>query len=312
MLHSAVRIIGDVENPGTGKWERRAVGTGFYVRVESEAQKDAYYTYIVTANHVVDGQQAPGLVFPDPYVPGGLYPEQPTEGPEWRQPLDDVDLAILPYGRPESFFVNALDVGGHIRETLPANLLAMPFHYVGLLEPEDRVMARSGTLGAIYERGVKHRDHYEYDCHLADCRSYKGFSGSPCFLEIAVPELEERDPVIPREPDVGKIGRIRYIHLLCGIVTWHLEPPEGSDAATVASTFGVVAILPHDYIWRALMTGELADKRREADELPDEPIAVKANLSVGASHPSVPDESEYQNFENLTRKLVNVPKPNRE
>ncbi len=176
-------------------------------------------------------------------------------------------------------------------------------------------MARSGTLGAIYERGIKHKDHYVYDCHLADCRSYKGFSGSPCFLEIALPELEECDPIVPPEPGVGKLGRIRYLHFVCGMVTWHLEPPEGSDAANVASTFGVVAILPHDYIWKALMTGELAQRRREADALPDEPKAVKVNLSAGDAlsparedHPSVPAESEYQTFENLTSRLLQVPK----
>jgi hypothetical protein len=255
MLHSVIRIIGDVRSPKTGKWERRAKGTGFYVRVESETHEGAWYSYVLTAHHVIDGQEKPGLVFPDPYVPGGVYPEQSTEGPDWKQPLDDVDLAVLPYGRPESFYINALEVGGYIRERIEANLLAMPFHYVGLLEPEERAMARSGTLGAIYERGIKHKDHYVYDCHLADCRSYKGFSGSPCFLEIALPELEECDPIVPPKPGVGKLGRIRYLHFVCGMVTWHLEPPEGSDAANVASTFGVVAILPHDYIWKALMRG---------------------------------------------------------
>lgn len=285
MIHSVVRIIGDWLNPKTGKFERRARGTGFYVRVPSESRPECWYTYIVTAHHVIDGQPKPELVFPDPYTPGGLYPPQETEGPDWMQPLADVDLAVLPYGRPDGFFVNALELGRHIRPELPPQtVLAMPFHYVGLLEPLNRAMARSGTLGALYEQGIEHKDGYEYVCHLGDCRSYRGFSGSPCFIEYQMASLQEADPPASQaegEQAIGPVGKIRYLHRLCGMVTWHLEPPEGSpEDGPEASIFGVVVILPSEYIYKALMSDELVKARREGDEAPDEPEAVPKNLTT--------------------------------
>ena len=143
MIHSVVRIIGDRRNKQTEKFERKPLGTGFYVRVPSETG-DGHYSYIVTAQHVIDGQPHLDLAFPDPYHPGQLYPLQKTEGPDWKQPLDNVDLAVLPYARPQNFFVNALELGSNIYAGLPPDaLLAMPFHYIGLLETHDRAMARS-------------------------------------------------------------------------------------------------------------------------------------------------------------------------
>ncbi len=251
------------------------------MRVPSESCPDCWYTYVVTAHHVIDGQPDPELVFPDPYAPGALYPPQKTEGPDWKQPLENVDLAVLPYRRPEDFFVSSLVLGQHIRPELPKpRVLAMPFHYVGLLEPLNRAMARSGTLGALYEKGIAHRDHYEYTCHFGDCRSYKGFSGSPCLVEYQMASLEKADPPLPQsegEPDIGPLGKIRYLHILCGMLTWHLEPPKDGPEA---STFGVVVILPSEYVYKGLTSDELVKERREGDERPDEFHGVARNRTT--------------------------------
>ena len=278
MIHSVVRIIGDQLNKDTEKFERKPMGTGFYVRVPSEAG-GGHYTYIVTAHHVIDGQPNPDLVFPDPYHAGQLYPAQKTEGPDWKQPLDKVDLAVLPYARPQNFFVNALEVGNNIWPGLPPEaLLAMPFHYIGLLAGEvDRAMARSGTLGAIYQDDLPHTDDYEYTCHLGDCRSYGGFSGSPCFLEIAMTGLEEIEPPMPPEPGLGKVGAMKYAHPFCGMVTEHLEAVRRPESSLV----GVVTILPNDYIWKALIESpDIVKERQEKDATPSEP-----ETAVGVAPP---------------------------
>jgi len=299
MIHSVVRIIGDLRNKH-GKIERKPIGTGFYVRVASDT--GGYYTYIVTAQHVIDGQPHLDLAFPDPYHPGKLYPLQKTEGPDWKQPLDKVDLAVLPYARPQNFFVNALELDNNILPGLPPDaLLAMPFHYVGLLAGDvDRAMARSGTLGAIYQDDVPHTDDYEYTCHLGDCRSYGGFSGSPCFLEIAMTGLEEIEPPLEPEPGLGKVGAMKYAHPVCGMVTEHLEVVGRAESSLV----GVVTILPNDYIWGALMSPKLVKERSEKDATPVEPeVEFRA-----ASPPGYPG-SEYARFEGLMHRLVNTPKP---
>jgi Trypsin-like peptidase domain len=302
MIHSVVRIVGDKQNKKTGAWERKPLGTGFHVRVPSDSVPDRWYGYVLTAHHVIDGQPRPDLLFPDPYDPGQLYPAVATEGPEWKQPLPRVDLAVLPFARPDGYWINSLQIEMHLRETLPGPaMLAMPFHYVGLLEPLDRAMARSGTLGAIYETGIEHPDGYEYIAHLGDCRSYGGFSGSPCFVELAMPGLVAADPPVEPPPGFDPVGRMHYLHLLCGMVTWHLEPAVERDEASI---FGVVCMLTSDDLWKALMSDKLVDKRREADAIQDEPDTRPVSMRK--------PEDEFDRFEDLTRKLVNTPKPARE
>lgn len=247
-----VRIIGDVERKdGEARWRRGHVGTGFCIRVGSSEHPTGWQGYVVTAHHVVDGQSRLDLVFPDTNAPEKLYPPVETEGPDWVQPLDDVDLAVLPFSPPIGRVLTALQLGYHLYDRLPReSLLALPFHYVGVLEPLNRAMARSGTIGAVYQTGIEHPDGYRYAAHLGDARTYDGFSGSPCFVELAYPSLVPRDlPFASEKEEQDPLGRIRYLHLLCGMVTYHLERAlQGREA----SAFGVVCMVTSDDIWRAV------------------------------------------------------------
>jgi hypothetical protein len=307
MLYTVVRVVGDKLNKRTNLYERKPIGTAFYVQVPSKSIEDGWYGYVVTAQHVVEGQPKPELAFPDPYAPGSLYPRVETLNPEWKHPIEELDVAVLPFARPDGYWLSALRLGKHLWEHLPADaMLAMPFHYIGLLEPLDRVMARSGTLGAVYQTGIEHPDGYEYAAHLGDCRSYRGFSGSPCFMEIAMPEQAPAEPPVPLPPGSPEVGRLLYLHLLCGMVTWHLEPPE--DRAE-SSVFGVVTILTSDEIWRVLMSDELVEDRRKRDKLSQEPEAVAKNLGGGVpDNLSVGESHEFENFEDLATRLLQVPK----
>jgi hypothetical protein len=266
MMGCVVRVVGDLEiNPG--QWRRTAIGTAFCVQVPSEIHDDRWYSYVVTAHHVIDAQPTPELLFPDSRIPGTLHPPIQTPGPDWIQPIESVDLAVLPFDRRDGTWINMLRAGFQLYETLPGDaLLAMPFHYVGLLEPLNRAMARSGTLGAVYQEGIEHPDGYEYEAHLGDCRTYAGFSGSPCFVEITFASLTPQEPIVPAPPELGPLGRLRYLHLLCGMVTWHLER---SSNAPEASLYGVVVMLTSDEIWGALMSPDLVRGRRRLDDDPD-------------------------------------------
>ena len=110
--------------------------------------------------------------------------------------------------------------------------------------PPDGVHASSGLVRS-------HEDGYEYDAHLGDCRSYAGFSGSPCFVEITFPSLTPQDSIVPAPPELGPLGRLRHLHLLCGMLTWHLER---SDNIAETSVYGVVVMMTSDEIWRAPMS----------------------------------------------------------
>jgi hypothetical protein len=70
------------------------------------------------------------------------------------------------------------------------------------------------------------------------------------------------EPPVPPPGSAGPVGRFLYMHLLCGMVTYHLEK---AAASREASLFGVVCILTSDDIWRALMATELIELRYRRD-----------------------------------------------
>lgn len=298
-MHSAVRIIGDRYDPKTDRLARVAIGTGFLIVVPSDKVPDIGYGYLVTAHHVVEDQSHVEVEISDPHEPGGLYPRLSVTG--WCQPIAGLDLALASFLRPADYFAPALVLGENLVERLPDHwLLGSQFHYVGLLAPLDRIMARSGTIGAVAQEGVVADDDYCYSAHLADCRSYGGYSGSPCFIERLAPTLTPVDASVSLPQGVGPIGGMVYRHLLCGMFTGHLE---AEAPRSVASRVGVGFILTSDDIWRALMTDDLVQKRRDRDKVNQPP---HSDVPTRVKTTALPDE--FRQFEDLTRKLVNVPK----
>jgi hypothetical protein len=298
MLSSAVVLIGDVLDKPSRHWRRGPVGTGFLVRVPSETLQDTFYGYLLTAWHVVEPQS--NIELDLPMVTGEHYYPR-ADAPSFDHPVERLDLAIAPFIPPEGTVVTALQLGHNLVEGLPRGvLLAAPFHYVGYLEPLELVMARSGTIGRVSE--YMRDGEYEYHTHLGDVRSYDGFSGSPCFVEYAVPTLAPEEPPVPMPAD-EPVGRIKYLHLMCGMFAGHLEKTlPGGDV----SRHGVGYILSSEEIWGALMSDDLRKERQEKDEQ-STPEDLRSRTSVSDSAQS----EEFDNFETLTRQLVNTPKSNR-
>jgi hypothetical protein len=57
MMHTAVRVIGDLADPGTIIGQRRgAIGTGFLASVPSATIENLRYPYVITAHHVIEDQ----------------------------------------------------------------------------------------------------------------------------------------------------------------------------------------------------------------------------------------------------------------
>ena len=108
------------------------------------------------------------------------------------------------------------------------------------------------------------------------------------------PHLSRRRRIRPRN------GRIGYVHLLCGMFTGHLDAKRAPEK--LVSRHGVGFILSSDEIWGVLMSDELRQERREKDEAgAPEDVRTRTTISDGG-------HDEFEDFENLTRKLVNTPK----
>lgn len=300
MMGTAVVLVGDV---GEGS-KRSPIGTGFFVRVASESDDEKFYGYLLTCNHVVEPQNYVQLKIPMIDQPTTYYPT--IDAPDFKQPegYERLDLALAEFGPPEGYTITALQLGFNVLPLATKGMLGVDFHYVGYLQPLDLVMARSGTLGRVDEM-LPDPPEYEYRTHVADVRSY-GFSGSPCFIEYSMPILVEKENPFPAQQVGEPVGRLGYVHLLCGMFTGHLEPNRRGLAGDLASRHGVGFILSSDEIIEVLMSDSLREQRREKDEAgAPEDVRTRTSISDGGNE-------EFENFEALTKQLVNTPKPAKE
>lgn len=244
------------------------LGTGFIAAVPSESFPGKEWAYVITAHHVIRGQIEIAIEVPDPLGNHKLSP--PIEVGDWRHPIKSVDLALAPLiGLEHNHLAVNLE-----ENVVPGNLvppLGCMVHYIGIFAPLEVPMARGGTLGALdipitksYPDGTS----YEYPGHLIDCRSYGGFSGSPCFAQIAYGVANDPpEPLVPIGPRLDGTPRelttIVYQNMLAGMFTAHYSDSESYDG--IVSRYGVGVMLRSTEIRRALMTDEAKSERRDWD-----------------------------------------------
>jgi len=269
MLYSAVQIIGDMDST-TAPYARvrTPIASGFIIDVPSDVHDNLTTGFVVTAAHNLKGQT--NIQFQAPGPDGTLMP--PLAVNDWVFPSESLDLAVaqvpyLPAGEKRLYWSWRIDMMipvGHI-ETVG---LGSPIFYVGLLAPLERLMARSGTIGAVDQFGIEHEyPEYDYPCHLVDCRSYGGFSGSPCYMLFQLPGLERSaDPLPPTiAGEMRPHGAMMNGAIFCGMFTEHLTDAPGTDSQ--ASRYGVGVMLRSQEIREAILGDkDLSKKRKQADE----------------------------------------------
>jgi hypothetical protein len=238
------------------------LGTGFVVAVQSES-RDAAYGYLLTAAHVVRNGIEIEVETGDPDKIGELNKPRAIDG--FRTPLPGADLAVAPFHPgPDKHF--ALQLEHHVMPTasIQGPRLGGQVYYVGVFQPIDRLVARSGTIAAL-DQTIPHSGGYTYSAHLADCRSYDGFSGSPCFAEITAATNLRRDAPYPTGlPPEIELTALAHFQLLCGRFTGHFT--DDVSAGGVTSRYGVGVLLRSDEIRAGLMTNDAIEERRVWDK----------------------------------------------
>ncbi|MGA2453136.1 MAG: hypothetical protein ABSG93_06405 [Solirubrobacteraceae bacterium] len=266
---------------------------------------------MLTADHNVRNQVELAVEVPDPLAPHELSEPVPVRG--WRQPLPEVDLAVAPYPNDLARRFQAV----RIDEILPHGVVPMLgaiVYYIGIFAPlHDVPMARAGNIGNLEVPIEKTYDThtYRYTGHLLDCRSYDGFSGSPCFVQTlyATDTAVASDrPLQARNGTPPTLRALAWTATFAGLFTAHYTD-EDANPEGLPSRYGVGVILSSDYVWEALMTDEAQDERREWDEQWHAEQAASQPPLRNASARTTAKNDEFVRFDALTRQLVQTPRP---
>ena len=298
------------------------MGTGFLVSVPSNKPPVFLHAYVVTATHVVQP-------YPVTLVRLRVSPSEFVDVPvpQWEH-HHAADVSVAPLRpvrakltrRPITVtieserFVGSGDVMGWEPE------LGERVYFLGLFDrfremgERNIPLTRSGSVAAFYVQDVPigPPDNLRHvEAHLIDCRSYAGFSGSPCFVQRDMWEpswFAEGGTHVDDES-----GRIHTETALLGIVSGHFDTwgtarltgdlPMEPGAVEVPLNTGVGVVTPAKAIKEMLEMKELADDRARVEDETEKRVKGDEGATLDASQ-----ESEFDRFERLTRELVNTPK----
>jgi hypothetical protein len=303
------------------------IGTGFIVRRESEGSPGRIDEYVVTAAHgVLSGAETwvrfntlSGGTRDEPVAKWFTNaPSDVAVAPLDAEVLGDIDYRAVWFDHT----ISQDSASRHIYWPTAGD----PVFFIGLLDKLSAMdaanvpMVRGGTLGRLYQPDVPfgQPDGSIWTlpfAHLIDCRSYAGFSGSPCFVEITERSRDEREAAkVPRSTVSPTQQNPNYLAtLLLGLVSGHFDdwsPTREKDTKTSTDVqsrvnTGVGLVTPADDIREILNDDEeLMEMRAKADAEASRPddsqVAVPDSLGG--------EPSEFAEFEALTEKLLRVPK----
>jgi hypothetical protein len=244
-------------------------GTAFIVSVAAETIPGARFPYVVTSAHVVRPliQSAVRLNL----KVGGVR-DLPV--PEWVfHPTEDV--AIAPMQVSSEYDVRSIPDSAFADTWATPLPLGGVVYFLGLLQNMTEMhsrnipMVRSGSLGARYQANVPVEiapaTTITMTAHLIDCRSYGGFSGSPCFVQFEGKRMRADEPN-------RKVVEIGTATLLLGVVAGHFDLytlanlKGGGPEFSVPINSGVGVVVPVETIREVLMSEDLVFDRRQREE----------------------------------------------
>jgi hypothetical protein len=167
----------------------------------------------------------------------------------------------------------------------------------------NRPIVRTGIIAAMPDEPlVDLNSGLEYDAYLVEVRSVGGLSGSPVYLDLPP----------GRVTDSGEFEMDRRTFKLLGLVRGHWDKRTEEFADFEESEMdqlntGIAIVTPiQKAVEVILTTEELVEKRKEFDEW----YAGLDAPTADSAPPSVEDTpgDEFSRFEDLTRKVVAVPK----
>lgn len=309
-----------------GTVKRKPAGTAFLLDYE---EGGLTFFYAVTARHVLDeGQRmgASGLFlrmrgFDEDCLVARGYTDVQTTVDQWvRHP--ETDVAVARIGMPDGTIFGTHSVRMMLGPPEPASPYGNApigegddVFFVGLFSRfygEESILpiVRFGNIALMpYEPiGVKlskapDAPTVPIEAYLVEARSWGGHSGSPAWAYFP----------LTRDPSKG----LRWEDLgattpkLLGLVHGHYSIEKDADfigdsdqTRSLAANAGIAVIVPAHKIMEVIDDDKLAKERAEKIE------RVRANLPTPEPDTALDEDnlSEFERFEDLTRKLAQTPK----
>jgi hypothetical protein len=270
-------IIGDAKDDAGEKIIRRAIGTAFLMVVRNEDYPEQRHAYLVTAAHLITSQPSPEVRIRT--VQGQVLEDQPLNHWVFH---DTEDIAVAPiWFSPELNVVfNPYELEQAVDRASKQPRVGDTVYFIGLLagilemERTAIPMVRSGTIAALNQPGIPLTNDVHTTAHLIDCRSFNGFSGSPCYVQWPTYYYVE-DRFEPGDKGLMYNEETR----LFGMLIAHLDDYEKQQGRqTIRLNIGVGIVLPIERVRDVLESDELVALRREQLERPQERVATLSGL----------------------------------
>lgn len=246
-------------------------GTGFIVGVPA-SDPASVFLYVVTAAHVVRPFAA---TFVRISRRDGTVEDMEIPHDAWVfHSFEDVAAApivLKPQEQHASVIETRLFKG--TAETVYEPGIGDEVYFIGLLGEvpsmgaQNIPMVRSGSIGATYQDGIPMRlpddTVIHVHGHLIDCRSFGGFSGSPCFVRF----LSRVD----RTENLGLAVPI-YSTLLLGMVGGHfdlaqsVQMPDQENKLKVPVSAGIAVLYPAETILEVIDDESFIEMRQKDNE----------------------------------------------
>lgn len=306
---------------GEGEAARREpVGSAFFVglpALDDSGTLVGAFRYAVTARHVIDGHDFLWLRIRTKDGDSQSYVDLPVVKDAWAtHPSTDVAIAGMGFaaswdvvhvmrehfadqefsdkhnlhlGEGDEVFFSGLFVG-HYGRGVPQPIIR--FGNIALMPHEPvtvQISKHPHTLAAI-------------EAYLVEARSWGGQSGSPAFVTFS-PDREMGGGL-----SVGGYPAFALLGLVQGIWTdpQGAKAPDPSGEGVIEVNMGISVVVPAYKILEVLMSDELEQERQDVLDRLKESAGSLAPASATSADES---SDEFDQFEDLTRKLVNTPKP---
>lgn len=298
-------------------------GSGFLVGIPSLANPSRTHLYAVSNDHVIHSCPVIRLVKVDgdPYV-------LPGTDADWHSHPEGDDIAIRPLGAVAGGEFWSLAAGlilthGDIdREGIgPGDDCLMIGRYVNQKSRQqfDRPAVRFGNLAMMPERVYQPERSFEQESFLVDMRSQAGFSGSPVLVYFDEPGWRLRSPLPESGDDPqanlkaledhvagGKTRAVMTSTWLLGVDWGHLpvwnDVFDGNHSVgRMQVSTGMAGVVPAWTLLDLLFEEGVKMARDKAEEQLGE--SDKGAAALDARKPD-----EFTQFEDLTRKLLQVSK----